>query len=81
MYAIMGPKTSHSNECALYWNAVRQSICRPFGLKAFFLVIEADTPCYIPKDLPNLVELVLCAKIAVEVSFEEPVTLFSAIKT
>ncbi len=51
------------------------------NLKALFLVSETDMPCYIPKDLPKLEELVLFVKGSAEVSFEDPVALFSAIMT
>ena len=63
------------------------ALCMPIdmhsirNIKALCLVAETGMPCYIPKDLPKLEELVLFVKGATEVSFEDAMCLFSAVKT
>ena len=54
---------------------------RPLGsLRALIILAECDMECCIPKGLPNLKELVLFAKGAAEVSFEDPVATLSAVE-
>ena len=51
------------------------------NLKALLLVVEAGMHCYIPGGLLQLEEMVLLGRGAVQVSFEDPLTMFSAVKT